>query len=81
MQYALYVLCSRGWMNPFLAYLNVVIYVKMDFGQMWKKITEETRKYSKEFRKKRRKKGENHSPETINTLVPFLAVVLELYRS
>lgn len=46
---------------------------------MWKKITEETRKYSEEFRKKRRKKGENLSPVTINTLVLFLAVVLKLY--
>lgn len=37
MQYALYVLYSIGWMNPFLANVNVVICVKMDFGQMWKK--------------------------------------------
>lgn len=66
MQYALYVLYSVGWMNPFLANVNVVICVKMDFGQMWKKKTEDTRKYSEEFRKKRRKKGEN-----INTLVLF----------
>lgn len=55
MQYALYVLYSIGWMNPFLANVNVVICVKMDFGQMWKK---KNRRHTKIFRRISQEKKE-----------------------
>lgn len=67
-------------MNPFLAYFNLVINVKMDFGTMWKK--KNYKRDTKRFRRisdKKRKKGENFSPGAINILYLFLAAVLELY--